>query len=331
MRPVIRVLAGGSPVNGIFYSRLISCGIRDESGQESDTLECTFDWRGYAIALPNEGAILEPLFGYAGGALTSMGKFVVDGYTSAGGPDGLLLTVTAHAADIREELKQKKTEHFDDTTLGLMLQKVFGEHGAQIEVDGELSGIEIEYEARRDQSPLDFATRLADRHNAIFKAGGGRFLFVSRGSRKKSSGGSLAPVLITRSECRDWSISGKPRPRYGKVVAKWHDPKEGKTRFETVDTGGKGPIRTIKSHFKNREDARQGAKAEATRLNRERAEGHFTQYGRVDATAEADVIASGFGPAENGMWRARAVAHSFERSAGFITTIEVEAPETPKK
>ncbi len=64
MRPVIRVLAGGSPVNGIFYSRLISCGIRDESGQESDTLECTFDWRGYAIALPNEGAILEPLFGY---------------------------------------------------------------------------------------------------------------------------------------------------------------------------------------------------------------------------------------------------------------------------
>ncbi len=92
MRPVIRVLAGGSPVNGIFYSRLISCGIRDESGQESDTLECTFDWRGYAIALPNEGAILEPLFGYAGGALTSMGKFVVDGYTSAGGPDGLLLS-----------------------------------------------------------------------------------------------------------------------------------------------------------------------------------------------------------------------------------------------
>ncbi len=125
--------------------------------------------------------------------------------------DGLLLTVTAHAADIREELKQKKTEHFDDTTLGSMLQKVFGEHGAQIEVDGELSGIEIEYEARRDQSPLDFATRLADRHNAIFKAGGGRFLFVSRGSRKKSSGGSLAPVLITRPECRDWSISGKPR------------------------------------------------------------------------------------------------------------------------
>jgi len=56
---------------------------------------------------------------------------------------------------------------------------------------------------------------------------------------------------------------------------------------------------------------------------------HFTQYGRLDASAEADVIASGFGPLTNGEWRCKTVENTCENS-GFTTTIEVEAKEKPK-
>lgn len=118
------------------------------------------------------------------------------------------------------------------------------------------------------------------------------------------------------------------KSEHSNVVAKWHDPKTGQTKFEKVQTGSKGPLRTIQEHFKDQADAKSGAKAEATKLNRKGASGSFTQYGRVDASAEVDVFAFGFGPAENGKWRAKAVEHTFSKSDGFKTTIEVETPES---
>lgn len=329
MRPIIEVLADGKAVNGLFYSKLISATIRDESGQESDQLTLVFDYRDYAIEPPKEGTILEPKFGYAETGLTSMGKFEVDSITSEGGNDGIFLTVTGHAASLRKKLKQKSSQHFDDTTLGAMLKKVFSKAGETIEVDGELASKKVKYEARFDQSALDFATRMADKYNAIFKAGGGKFLFVPRGSQKKASGGTVSTVHVHINECASWSIESKPRPNYSKVAVKWYDEKKGQTDTEEHTIGGDGPVRTIKHKARDKAEAKEQSKAEAARLNRGRGSGQFTQYGRLDVSAEADVIAEGFGPIENGKWRCKAVEHTFD-DGGFTTTIEVEAPETPK-
>jgi phage protein D len=155
MRPRIHVLANSSPVNGFFYQRLVSATIIDKSGQQSDTLTCTFENRGNTIPLPNEGDILEPFFGYYETGITTMGQFVVDGHKIYGGPSGEFLDITARSADVRENQKEKGSEHFEDTTLGDMLKVCFGRVGAQIEVDPELANIKIDYEARFDQSTLD--------------------------------------------------------------------------------------------------------------------------------------------------------------------------------
>lgn len=330
MRPIIEVLAYGKAVNGIFYSQLISATIRDESGQESDTLNLEFDNRDYSVEPPKEGTTLEPFFGYVETGLASMGKFEVDTITSEGGPGGIILSITAHAADMRKALKEKSSQSFENTTLGTVLKQSFKTAGADIEVDSNLASIKVEYEARHDQSVLDFATRLADKYNAIFKPGGGRFLFVPRGSQKKLTGGSMSAVNIDISECSNWSIETKPRPNYGNVAAKWYDPDKGETMIATHKTDDDGPTRTLKHKARNQAEANEAAKAEAARLNRARGSGSFTVPGRTDVTAEIDVIATGFGPIENGKWRCKAVEHHFEPSGGYTTTIEVEAPETPK-
>lgn len=330
MQPIIEVSADGKPVNGIFYSRLVSATIRDESGQNADKLTLKFDNRDYAVEPPTMGTVLEPKFGYVETGLTSKGKFEVDGVQSEGGEDGIFLIVTAHAADMRKELKHKGSQSFEKTTLGAVLQQTFSAAGASIQVDGELAGIKVDYEARFDQSPLDFATRLADKHNAIFKPGGGKFLFVPRGSQKKASGGSMAAVAIHISDCSEWSIQTKPRPQYGTVVAKWYDPAKGKTETEEHSTGMDGPAHTLQHKFRDKAEAKSAAKAEATRLNRNTGSGHFTMPGRIDASAEVDVTASGFGPIENGKWRAKAVEDKFD-DGGYTTKIEVEAPEGGKK
>ena len=49
----------------------------------------------------------------------------------------------------------------------------------------------------------------------------------------------------------------------------------------------------------------------------------------MDVSAKANIIASGFGSIENGKWRCSAVENTFN-DGDFTTTIEVEAPETPK-
>ena len=326
LTPFIKVLAGGSPVSGLFYQRLKSCTITDQSGQQSDTLKCVFENRGNSISLPSEGDILEPFFGYRETGISTMGQFVVDGWTITGGQSGELLNLSARSADIRENQKEKGSEHFDNQTLGAILQKSFGRVGATIEVAGELAGKQIEYEARYDQSVLDFATRLADRYNAIFKPGGGKFLFVPRGA------GTMGAIHISKSECASWSIQGKPRPKFKQVAAKWHDPKTGKTEFEKEDTGGKGPIRVLKNPYRTKEEAKEAAKSEGIKQNRESSSGHFEQYGRIDASAEADVMASGFGQGIDGQWRADQVEHTFEAGGGgFKTKVNVKAPESQKE
>ena len=139
----------------------------------------------------------------------------------------------------------------------------------------------------------------------------------------------MGAVEVHMSECSDWSIESKPRPNYSKVATKWYDPAKGETKIEEHNIGGDGPVRTIKHKARDQAEAKEQGKAEAARLNRGRGSGHFTQYGRMDASAEVDIIASGFGPVENGKWRCSAVENTFD-DGGFTTTMEVEAPETPK-
>ena len=51
--------------------------------------------------------------------------------------------------------------------------------------------------------------------------------------------------------------------------------------------------------------------------------------GIVSATAEQDVIASGFRDGVNGRWRADKVDHTFQSGSGgkFTTSVAVKAPE----
>lgn len=131
-----------------------------------------------------------------------------------------------------KKLKEISGQNFDVTTLGAVLQEAFSSAGASTEIDGELAGKKIKYETRFDQSAPDFATRLANKYNAIFKAGGGRYLIVLRVSQKKFSGGSMGAVEVHMSECSDWSIESKPRPNYSKVAAICYDPAKGEPKLK---------------------------------------------------------------------------------------------------
>ncbi|WP_336800675.1 phage late control D family protein [Kaistia sp. MMO-174] len=326
MKPYLEVLADGRPVNGLFYSALKSATIRDEAGQESDSFEVEFDDTAATIALPREGTILSPSGGFRGRAVTRFGDFKVAGYERGRtASEGRYIRMTARPADLREDLKEPVSEHWDDQTLGGVLSELAERHGLVLAIDQELGSIKIPYLARVEQSAIDLVTRLADRYGATAKPAGGRLVFVKRGGTT-ASGQRLAPIVVRETDCSEWRIEAKPRPQFGGVRAGWLDREKGLRMEERADSG-EGPFSMLRPLFATKEEAQAAAQSKLTALTRATGSGSLTlSVGRPAARAEADLKLIGFGDGASGKWRATSVSHLFGGD-GYQNSIDFEAAE----
>ncbi|MEI2387464.1 contractile injection system protein, VgrG/Pvc8 family [Breoghania sp. JC706] len=322
--PFIEVHVDGEPVSAGFYQRLIEATVRDATGQDADSVELTFDDAGNGIEIPREGAELSVRFGFRGGGAWVVGLFIVEKSTIEGGTGGEFLKLSGRGADMRKDLKEPLSEHFDGETLGGIIRTLADRHGLKAEVSPELAGLKVPYAARVDQSALDFGTRLADRFGALFSVKGGKMLLVKRGSGSVS-GQPLPSLTIARSDCVSWSFQVEPRPRFGKASAKWFDRETGETKVERVSTGLEGPDKHLRHALASKEEAEKAAASEGERLSRGSASGSVKLAGLPEAQAEANVTLAGFRPEANGLWRIATVEHRF--GSTFETSIELEAPE----
>ncbi|WP_319774488.1 contractile injection system protein, VgrG/Pvc8 family [Breoghania sp.] len=322
--PFIEAYVDGQPVSAGFYKRLVEATVRDATGQDADSVELTFDDAGNAIEIPREGAELLVRFGFSGAGSWVVGTFVVEKSSIESSPGGEFLTLSGRGADMRKDLKEPLSEHFDDETLGGIIQTLAGRHGLKAEVSPELASVKVPYAARVDQSALDFATRLADRFGALFSVKGGKMLLVKRGSGS-ASGQPLPALTIAKSDCVSWRFDVEPRPRFGKASAKWYDRNTGETKIEGVSTGLEGPEKHLRHALASKDEAFKAAASEGERLSRGTASGSITLAGLPEAQAEANVTLSGFRKEANGLWRVASVEHHFGET--FETTLELEAPE----
>jgi len=320
-RPFIDVSVNGRPVSDAFYSRLKSASITDAPGQNADTCELVFDDAGNDIQIPQAGAKLAVRFGFRDAGTWKMGTFVIEKSAISGGPDGELVTLSGRSADMRSDVKEPLSEHFDNATIGQIVEQLARRHGHRSKVSPELSSVKLEYVARTEQSSLDFLTRLADKHAALFSVKDNAFLFLSRGG--------LPPVTINKSECQSWDFEIEPRPKFGAAVAGWYERPSNTVRFERHSTGLDGPARRLRTIFASQQEAVAAARSEGDRLGRATGSGSLTLAGMPEVMADAPIITTGFRSEINGEWRASSVVHAFQDT--YMTTIELEAPEKGKR
>ncbi|MBL6432575.1 MAG: hypothetical protein HPM95_21830, partial [Alphaproteobacteria bacterium] len=235
---------------------------------------------------------------------------------------GERLTISGRSADMRSDLKEPVSEHFDDRTVGDLVQELAGRHGLQAVVSPALAGETLPYIARLDQSTLDFGTRIADRFGALFAVKDGKMLLVKRGS------GSASGLTCRRSPSPSRIVAtgasmSIPVPEYGLTSAKWYDRATGKTEIETERTGMQGPERRLRHVLPTQAEAKAAAKSEGERLSRATGSGSVTLAGLPEAQAETDAQLMGFRPEINGRWRVASVEHSFADT--YTTTIELGA------
>ncbi len=319
--PFIEVTVGGKPVSAGFYSRLNSATIHDAPGQDADTCELTFDDAGNAIEMPVAGSIIMVKFGFRDAGSWKMGLFEVEKPRITGGEGGEFLILSGRSAAMGKDVKEPGSEHFDEKTIGGIVQELASRHGYSAKVSPELASIQLPYVARHGQSTADFLTRLADRNGALFAVKDGKFLFLKRGG--------LPALSIDKNQCESWEFTVEPRPKFSKVEAPWFERTTGKTHFERHSTGLEGPSKRLRTVFNSQSEAKSAASSEGDRLSRATGSGSVTLAGMPEAMADAPIITTGFRAEANGEWRAASVEHSYGET--YMTTIELEAPEAGKK
>lgn len=331
--PKIEVEVDGKPVAGIFYSLLVKATLKDEDGKTADSLNLTFDDARNQIAPIRKGAEIAVRIGYLETGLVDKGLFKVEKSTLRGSVSkGEFLEVTAKAADLTKEIKGEGRKAHVNKTLGQIIEEEAGAAGFQAVVDPELARIQLPYRLRFDQSRIDFITGLAAEAGGSAKPAGGKIIVQKRGAGTSGSGLQLAPILIDKRDCSEWTIDPDGRLQYGQVEAFFVDPKTGKRQTVKEKTGLDGPSFSLREAFSDEKRARRAAKAETGRLNQGTGNGTLIMAGRPAAQAGAPVILTGFRPDVNGEWRADSVEHSFDAgsSGGYTTTVEVKPKEDGK-
>lgn len=330
-RAVFTISVDGGDVTGNFAPYLISMSIKLADGGKSDTFECTLDDAGGQIALPREGATLRATLAWADGG----GRIEFEGKTdepasegSRGG--GMILSLSAKAADMKGRGKAKKERHKDDATFEEAAKHFAKGSGFEVKIDGDLAKVKRDYWAMANESFFSWGARIAEELGATFKAMGGKAVFVPRNSGKSVSG---QPLQTVRAEVGvnliNWRLSPvQNRARYRKARVRHYDRKEAKWKVEDVEIDGaldSDLVETVKAA--NKDNAKDRATANSEESKRGKGGGSITIDGDPAAQAQAPCVVAGVRAGIDGDYRITSATHTLSRGSGWTTQCELEQPQ----
>jgi uncharacterized protein len=233
MTPAWQILADGTDVTSNFSDRLVELTVTDHEGMKSDSCEIVVDDRDGILAVPRKGTLLSIAMGYRETGLVPMGLFTVDEAELTGFPRRM--RISASAADLRDKLKSQRSKAYENKTLGTIVSEIAGRHGLSAAVGSSLKGFNYPFLGQSEESDLHFLTRLARKHDALFKVAGGKLLFMRRGEALSASGQALGTVTITGDRVTQYSATLQDRPAHKKSKATYWDRDEADRKTEESD------------------------------------------------------------------------------------------------
>lgn len=293
MRPQCKITVDGKLVSGAFMERLKSCRVSDAEGVASDTV--SIELNDYPPAeIPRKGAVIRVWMGYGAAALAFMGAFTVDEVSVSMLPYSM--SISGKGADLREKSKEGKERHWDNKSLGDIIEQIAGENGLKGKVDAAIRSFKVPWIAQEAESDIHFLERLARRHNALFSVKDGNLVFAEKGSGKNASGAGLSAVTATP----DNIVTGTAKVRFSdraehkKVRARFYDREAGENKSVEEDSSDEGSSDfIIGDTFTNEDEAKAAAKSKAKELKREAISASVTLIGDTSVRAGAPFSFSG--------------------------------------
>jgi hypothetical protein len=328
MHPIVQLTVDGAPVAGAFYERLISLSIVDKEGISSDTFDAMLnDGPPDFLALPSKGAIVIPSLGYREGGVREMGRFTVDQINAKCLPYSV--AINGKAADLRKgKLKEPSERHFEDKTLGEIVEEIAGEAGLSAKVAESIASHPYKWVAQENETPIHFLERLARRHNALFTVKDGNLVFGERGSGESASGAPMGAIIITPPLVIVGSLSFEfnDRSTFGKVAAYYQDRDKAERVEIEVDGDPEGDaVYRIPEPFADPSEAEKAAESKARQLKRGEGSASVAVAGNTAITAGVPLIFDGIRPGLDGVpWVIETATHTYSKSAGYRTQLDMK-------
>lgn len=321
--PSIIITVDGKPVSGVFLDRLISVTITDKEGTTSDTIDLSLNAGPPFLAVPRKKAIIAAwIEGEYFGAFTADDvELKCLSYT---------LSIQGKSADMRDDLKQHRSRHWDGATFGQVAQQIAGENGLVAQVDPEIASFAGKdgYFAQLSESGLHYIDRMSRRLDAVFAIKDGKMILAKKGSGATASGVMLptlvvTPPMIIKDTC---SIKWTERGTYKQVRAPYHDSDEGKRKYEAAASAPRGmAMLTLRHQVANEQEAKKVATAKANQLQRDSMTTSVSIIGNTGARGGATMMYAGVHPEADGQpVIIETASHKFDKGSGYRVDISAK-------
>lgn len=324
-QPRWRVVLDGKDITSRIAPRLMSLTITRERGQDADQLDLTVSDHDGKLALPRHGVTIDVSLGWDTTGLTSMGTFTVDEVEHSGAPDKVV--VRARSAQLAQSIRLKRTQSWDSTTLGAVINELAGRNGYAPAVAPELAGVPIAHLDQTNENDANLLTRLGQHFDSTATVVAGKMIVSPVGQGRTASGKPIGSISLVRGDGDQHRYHKADRDAYTGVKAKYHSLDDGGNH--EVVAGDETNAKTLRKTYATADDAAQGAKAEQQRI--QRGEETFELQlarGRADVYPEMHARVSGFKPEIDATaWLVKRVEHNLGDN-GFTTHIECETAQS---
>lgn len=320
--PRFSLTESGTDITSRMAPYLSSLTYTDNAGDTADQLQIVL--ASDRLPTPQAGAVLRLGLGF-GDQLVDKGQFVVDEVTVAGPPRQITIIASASPMDDRKQtgtLQSQKTRSWDNVTVGQLVNEMAGDNGLEARVSDDLASIQIEHLDQVAESDMAVLTRLAKRFGAVAKPAGGYLMFIKEGEGKSASGRELKSITLTPDLNTSYRFRSASRTKIKSVTAEYTDKATGKP--ETVTVGQGEPTFKIVFPFPTREEAIAAAEARMNKTQSDSGTMSLILPARPESmalVAESKINLIGFGTAEDGEWRAKALRWTLS-GGGMVLSIE---------
>ncbi len=261
-QPLYRLITNGNDVTDSIAPYLVSLQATDNEKNESDELSITVSAKFKRPAYRDQIKI------FLGDkqAQRFVGLFYVQKTSIRNNRE---LTITATSIDFSGELKERRHQRYEQTTLAALADTIAQRHGLQVKSDVTQPIIDVD---QVDESDLNLLNHLAKEHGCIFNIKNATLYFMQR---------EIAPPAVNLgiNQCTKSEITHSSTTLYQSCKAKYQNTRLNKN--VTVTIGDGNPVLVKQGHFQNDEEARVFAQNALARANQGTAEGSLTLPGRV--------------------------------------------------
>lgn len=323
-----QVTLDGTDLTSKIKPRLVRLSLDEATGEQADKLEIVVSDHDGKMALPAEGAVLAVSLGWEKGTgveigLVSKGTFKVDEVEWSGPPDQI--RVSAHSADFAGSFRKRKNRTWHGKTLGAIVAQLAADNGLTAACHADLASTIVTSAEQASKSDMQFLRDLGRRYDAVATVKAGSLIFSPVNATTTPAGSTIPTIAITRSSGDGISYRRAARENgQDGAEAQYYD--QGTAKRHTATAGGSSR-RRLKRVYASSADASAAATSESNRLARAAATFSLNlAYGNARLSAGARATVTGCkSEIDAKTWRIKSVRHSFDKSGGFRSQLELEA------